>query len=171
MESRDEISKITEYSFMNAGKFVINSFYSVINFFTTFKVRLVHPDAKVPQKSLSAGYDVFSIEEFKILPGQRIFVSTGFSSEISKDFYIQVTPINYLTIQGIDIGNHIIDSTYNDVVKILLINNSASSFFVQKGMKIARFVLQRYRDVRIDIIDHLSETERGYSKFSSAKVT
>jgi dUTP pyrophosphatase len=167
----DEISKITERSFMNVGNFVINSFYSVINFFTTFKVRLIHPDAKVPQKSLSSGYDVFSIEEFRILPGQRIFVSTGFSSEISKDFFIQIAPVNSLTVEGIDIGNHIIDSTYNDVVKILLINNSTSSFFVQKGMKIAKFILQRCSDVRIDIIDHLSETERGYSKFSSAKVT
>jgi dUTP pyrophosphatase len=146
-----------------------NAIYSFVNYNTTFKVRIIHNDAKVPKKADSgcAGYDIFSIEQLTIPPRQRALVSTGISTEISKEYYLWVAPRSGLSLKGIDVGAGVIDSSYRGEIKVLLINNSELDFFVEKGLKIAQLVLERCSDATIEVVDVLSETERGFGGFGS----
>ena len=143
--------------------------YSFASYTFNVKIRLNHPDAKVPQKneSGSVGFNIFSVDEIIIPIGHRKLVSTGISSEMSKDFYLKIAPISGLAIQGIDIGAGVIDNNYIGVIKVLVINNGHIPFHVKKGMKIAQIILERCSDIRIDIVDRLSEIERGYGGFGS----
>ena len=147
----------------------INSVYSFISNNTTFKVILTHPDSRVPKKADvgSAGYDVFSTETYVLQPGQRELISIGIITEIPRDFYLRVAPRSSLAINGIDIGAGVIDSSYRGEIMVLVINNSKQAFQVQKGMRIAQLILERCLNAPIDLVDRLSETERGYGGFGS----
>ena len=153
----------------NIGKFVFSSIYSFINKFTKFKVKLLNSDAKIPQKadSGSAGYDIFSSFKITIPPGKRQLVSTGISLEVSKYFYIRIAPCKNLSVKGIDIGAGVIDSNYRGEIKVLIINNSYEDFYIETGAKIAQLIIERCSDTRIEVVDILSETERGFGGFGS----
>ena len=150
-----------EINFTNFATKLVQGLYSFINNYSQFKVKRHHPDAIIPIKG-DTGYDVFSVEEITILPKQRIFVSTGISTEISKGFYIRIAPVHHLVISGIDVGIDTIPSSHREIIKILLINNGNSKIFIKKGLKIAHFILEHCYDVRIDITDKLSDMENGY---------
>jgi len=151
------------------GKYLFNAIYSFINYNTTFKVKLLHKNAKVPKKADTgcAGYDVFSDDQFKIATGERALVSTGISAEISKEYYLRVAPRSGLAVKGIDIGAGVVDSSYRGEIKVLIINNSGSDFMIESGSKIAQLILERCSDSQIEVVDILSETERGYGGFGS----
>ena len=151
------------------GKNLLHTIYSFINYSTTFNVKLLQPDAKVPKKAGRgcAGYDVFSVDQLTIKPGCRQLISTGISTEITNDFYLRVAPRSGLSVKGIDIGAGVIDSSYRGELKVLVINNSQSDFEIIKGAKIAQIILERCSDADINVLDILSETERGYGGFGS----
>ncbi len=150
-----------EFTFTKIAVNFVKEIFSFINNYTQFKINRHHPDAIVPIKGEN-GYDVFSVEEITINPKQRVFVSTGLSTELSKGFYLRVVGVHNLIINGIDVGIDIIPNTHKDLIKILLINNSNSKFFIEKQRKIAHFILEHCYDVRIDITDRLSDMEKGY---------
>jgi dUTP pyrophosphatase len=157
------------FTFSDARKILLNALYSFINYNTTFKVKRLHQDAKVPQKADSgcAGYDIFSVDQIKLAPGERSLVATGISTEISKEYYLRVAPRSGLAVKGIDIGAGVVDSSYRGEIKVLVINNSGSDYLVEFGSKIAQLVLERCGDALIEVVDILSETERGYGGFGS----
>uniref|UniRef100_A0A6C0AYI2 dUTP diphosphatase n=1 Tax=viral metagenome TaxID=1070528 RepID=A0A6C0AYI2_9ZZZZ len=157
------------FTFSDAGKILLNALYSFINYNTTFKVKRLHQDAKVPQKADSgcAGYDIFSVDQIKLAPGERSLVATGISTEISKEYYLRVAPRSGLAVKGIDIGAGVVDSSYRGEIKVLVINNSGSDYLVEFGSKIAQLVLERCGDAPVQVVDILSETERGYGGFGS----
>jgi len=150
-------------------KILFNAIYSFINYNTTFKVKLLHPDAKVPKKADSgcAGYDIFSVDQVKLAPGDRTLISTGISTDISKEYYLRVAPRSGLAVKGLDIGAGVVDSSYRGEIKVLVINNGRSDYLVEFGSKIAQLILERCGDADIEVVDILSETERGYGGFGS----
>jgi dUTP pyrophosphatase len=72
-----------------------------------------------------------------------------------------------LAVKGIDIGAGVVDSSYRGEIKVLVINNSGSDFMIESGSKIAQLILERCSDSQIEVVDILSETERGYGGFGS----
>jgi len=127
---------------------IYNAIYSFINYNTTFKVKRIHEDAKIPVKADPgcAGYDVFSIQKTNLACGERKLISTGICVEISPEHYIRVAPRSGLSVKGIDVGAGVIDSSYRGEIKVLLINNSQSEFYIEKGAKIAQLILERCSD-------------------------
>ena len=150
--------------------YLINSIYELINKSTTFKVRVVDKNAIIPQKADygCAGYDVYSVETFIIPPGKRQLVRIGIKSEITRNFYLRVAPRSGLSVKGIDIGAGVIDSSYRGEIKVLVINNSPDDFHVDCGSKIAQLIFERCSNPKIELVDELSETERGYGGFGSS---
>ena len=155
--------------FNSIGNKVVNGLYSLINKFITFKVVLLNKNAKLPVKADSgcAGYDIFSSESFILYAGKRQLVSTGISTEFSKDFYLRVAPRSGMSVKGIDVGAGVIDSSYRGEIKVLLINNSDINQQFKTGDKIAQVILERCSNTIILETDILSETERGYGGFGS----
>ena len=61
----------------------------------------------------------------------------------------------------------VIDSDYRGPVKVALHNDSNETREVEKGERIAQLVIIPYLPVSINVVDELSNTERGNGGFGS----
>ena len=154
------------------GGSILDYIYKVINKNTVFKVKLLHPNAKVPTKadSGSAGYDLYCIEEFTIESFTRILVPTGISTEFDKHFYLRVAPRSGMSVKGIDVGAGVIDSSYRGEIKVLLINNTLNTHTFEAGTRIAQVILERCACAKIEVCKILGDTSRGSGGFGSTGV-
>jgi dUTP pyrophosphatase len=155
--------------FSNLGETIYNAIYSFINRNTIFKIKLLNSDAQVPIKADfgCAGYDVFSTVDTIIKKGRRELIPTGISSEFPHTHYLRVAPRSEMSLKGIDIGAGVIDSSYRGELKVLVVNNGTEDYYIEKGAKIAQLILERCSNATINVVDLLSETERGYGGFGS----
>jgi len=121
-----------------------------------------------------AGYDLRAAEDAKIEPGQRALVGTGIALAIPEGYAGFVQPRSGLAIKnGITALNSpgLIDSGYRDEIKVILINHDPiETFVINKGDRIAQLVIQKYETVDFQIVEELSESERGTGGFGSTGV-
>ena len=130
--------------------------------------------AKLPKRTTpgSAGYDIFSDDEDFILnPGETKIVSTGIAIE-NNDIRsaIMIYPRSGLACKhNITLANcvGVIDSDYRGEIKIALINQSKENFTIEKGMRIAQFVVQPIKLPAIKEVEEIRETKRNDKGFGS----
>ena len=160
---------ITSEDHLNIADSMLAWFYNLFDTLTLFKVQLIGIGAKVPVKADygCAGYDVFSTVSLLIEPGKRVLVPTGIKTQIPRHYYLRVAPRSGLAVRGIDIAAGVVDSSYRGEIKVLVVNNSETSFVIEPGIKIAQLILERCSNTKVHVSDLLSETERGYSGFGS----
>lgn len=98
-----------------------------------------HKNAVLPSKDKNnAGYDLSSIDNEIINPGQRKLISTGIKIELPQGCYGRIAPRSGLSLKhSLDIGAGVIDKSYQGVVKVLLINNGKNDYHVKIGDRIA----------------------------------
>ncbi len=130
------------------------------------KVRKLHPDAVIPQyaKESDAGLDLYAVEDFAILAGERYSARTGISIELPRSYEAQIRPRSGIASKyGITVLNTpgTIDSGYRGEVIVILINHSNLAYEVKKGDKIAQMVINKHEIVDIIESEELSESERG----------
>ena len=116
----------------------------------------------------SAGFDLYSIEEGRIFPGERKLINIGISIELPEQTYGQIAPRSSLAIKGIDIGAGIIDADYRGLVKVLVINNSGKNFVYNVYDKIAQLIVIKIENTKIFKVENLTDTERGDNGFGSS---
>jgi dUTP pyrophosphatase len=148
---------------------IINWIYSFMSN-TILKIKLTNIYSVVPTKADpgSAGYDVYSVEEKMILPRSRQLVNIGISTEFSKHYYLRCAPRSGLSVKGIDVGAGVIDSSYRGEIKVLLINNSESKFFVNTGDRIAQLILERVVHPTLELSESLGVSDRSDKGFGSS---
>lgn len=131
-------------------------------------------DPPQAQNRGDAGYDLRSADNYKIEPGQRVLVSTGFAMAIPEGYAGFVQPRSGLAIKnGITALNSpgLIDSGYRDEIKVILINHDPiETFVINKGDRIAQLVIQRYETIDWEIVDDLETSDRGTGGFGSTGV-
>ena len=156
--------------FKNKISSSIDYLYNILNNHTTFKIKLIHENAKIPKKTEpgSAGYDVFSVENITIKSKCRSLVDIGISTEFSKNYYLRCAPRSGLSIKGIDVGAGVIDSSYRGPIKVLIINNGSEPFEINVGDKIAQLILEKISNPEITVSDYLSESHRNEAGFGSS---
>ena len=136
------------------------------------KLKKLSPLALIPQyqTSQSAGFDLHSIEDIVLLPGERKLISTGLSFEIPQGYEIQIRPRSGLAYKhGISVLNSpgTIDSDYRGEIKVLLINYSDEEFEIKLGDRIAQAIIQKVIQAQFIEVDSLNNTERGDGGFGS----
>ena len=148
---------------------IISWIYSLMSN-SIFKIKLTNIYSVVPTKADpgSAGYDVYSVEDKMILPRSRQLVNTGISTEFDKNYYIRCAPRSGLSVKGIDVGAGVIDSSYRGEIKVLLINNSDSKFYVNTGDRIAQFIIERAISPNFELSESLGVTDRADKGFGSS---
>ncbi len=124
-----------------------------------------HPDAVIPTKAEpgSTGYDLTSVEDVTIEPGEYKLVSTGLKWE-AVGYDLAIRPRSGLAAKnGITVLNTpgSVDSSYRGILKVILINHSKIPFNVEKGMRIAQAVFHKVESVVIAELEELSDTIRG----------
>lgn len=139
------------------------------------KVKKIHPDAVIPQykTSGSAGFDLYTIEDVEIQPGETKQIRTGLIFEIPEGYEIQIRPRSGMSLKTpLRISNApgTIDSDYRGEVMIIAENTSIVPFSVEKGTRIAQGVLQKVPQAEFIEVEKVSETERGEGGFGSTGI-
>jgi len=101
-------------------------------------------------------------------PGEIALIPTGFAMAIPSGFEAQIRPRSGLAVKhGIGLINSpgTIDADYRGEVKIALINHGKTSFTIERGDRIAQMIIARSYQVRVAVVEKLSETERSGGGF------
>ena len=119
---------------------------------------------------LSAGMDLRAniTESIVLKPLQRCLVPTGLSIALPEGYEAQVRPRSGLALKkGITVLNSpgTIDADYRGEIGVILVNLSDTDFVIEDGERIAQMVVARYEQVEWEVVETLSETERGEGGF------
>ena len=129
-------------------------------------------DALMPTRGSndSAGYDLSSMESFVLLPRERRMVSTGVRFAIPENYYGRIAGRSGMAhSNGVDIIGGVIDSDYRGIIRVLLINHSATEFHVEKGDKIAQILFEPILHPKFVQTDKpLDLTKRNENGFGSS---
>ena len=139
------------------------------------KVKIVNrsafdlPDYQTP---LSAGMDVRAniVEPVTLPPLGRATIPTGLFVELPAGYELQVRPRSGLAAKyGVTVLNSpgTVDADYRGEIGIILANLSDKDFTVKPGERIAQMVVASHARVEWEMVDVLSETERGSGGFGS----
>lgn len=121
---------------------------------------------------LSAGVDLYaSLEEDVVLkPLERKLIPTGLYLELPAGYEAQVRPRSGFALKhGISVLNSpgTVDADYRGEVGVILVNLSNDEFTVKDGERIAQMVIAKHETVEWELVQELSETERGAGGFGS----
>jgi len=120
----------------------------------------------------SAGMDLrANLSEARVLkPLERSIVGTGLFIELPVGFEAQVRPRSGLAAKkGITVLNApgTIDADYRGEIGVILVNLSNEPFTIQNGERIAQLVIAKHERADWDIVEELTETDRGEGGFGS----
>ncbi len=118
----------------------------------------------------SAGMDLRAFIEAPITlkPLERALVKTGLFIELPSGYEAQIRPRSGLALKkGITLLNTpgTIDADYRGEIGIILVNLSNEDFVITDGERIAQMVVAKHEKVEWEVLEILSETERGAGGF------
>lgn len=140
------------------------------------KLKKINPYAIVPTRGSeeAAGYDLYFAAavdtQLLIWPGANLIVPTGWQMEIPKGYFGAIFARSGLAMtKCLRPANcvGVIDSDYRGEVRVVLHNDSKTSWTIKGGERIAQLVIMKYNTVDFDIVEDLEETERGEGGFGS----
>jgi dUTP pyrophosphatase len=133
------------------------------------------PHATLPTRATAAaaGYDLFSTDNYVVLPGRRVVVSTGVSVSLPPGCYGRIAPRSGLAVKhGLDTLAGVIDPDYTGEVKVVLQNLDPQPFVIRPGYRIAQLILEQC--VTPEVVEVPSEctalTDRGAAGFGSTGI-
>ena len=102
--------------------------------------------------------------------GARVLVPTGLRMAIPDGLEVQLRPRSGLALKhGITLPNApgTIDSDYRGPLGVIVMNTGQEPFEITHGMRIAQMVLAPVVQARFELVETLSETQRGAGGFGS----
>lgn len=138
------------------------------------EIEMAHPDAKIPKAADvgSSGFDLYSVEEATLEPGEFKVVQTGLRwNPNDNTLEMQIRPRSGLAAKhGVTVLNApgTIDASYRGLIGVLLINHSKKQVVLAKGERIAQAVIARVqKDFDFEVVEKVSESIRGEGGFGS----
>jgi dUTP pyrophosphatase len=128
------------------------------------------PRAILPTRgsSLSAGLDIYSIEDLAIEPKQRAVVRTGLAVAIPEGYYGRLAPRSGLATQiGLDTLAGVIDADYRGEIGCLLYNAGDEAIQLPARSKICQLIIEKIITPIAVWADEISDTDRGSGGFGS----
>jgi len=123
----------------------------------------------------SAGVDLRAYVPNPIVlkPMERALIPTGLNIELPLGVEAQVRSRSGLALKkGISVLNApgTVDADYRGEIGVILINLSQEDFTVNDGDRIAQLVLARHERATFELVETLSETQRGAGGFGSTGI-
>jgi dUTP pyrophosphatase len=139
------------------------------------KIKVINRSANELPKyetPLSAGMDVRAnlAEPVVLKPLERAIIPTGLYVELPAGYELQVRPRSGLAIKhGITVLNSpgTVDADYRGELKAILVNLSSEPFEIRHGERIAQYVIARHETAEWELVEELSDTQRGAGGFGS----
>ena len=118
--------------------------------------------------STDSGFDLKSVEEFFLEPGEIKLISTGIRLALPKGYEAQVRPKSGLSSKGFMVYLGTVDNEYRGEVKVIAQNNSNEKIEIKDGQKIAQIVFNKLDSVELaEILEVIENTSRGDGGFGS----
>ena len=110
----------------------------------------------------SAGLDLRCVKGFRLKPGERTLVPTGFAMALPPATVGIIHPRSGLAVRyGIDVLAGVVDSDYRGEVKVVLINLGDKTFSAKRGDRIAQMVIYPISMIEPqEILEDIPATER-----------
>ena len=142
---------------------------------SVLKIKKLRDDAKIPFRATdgSAGMDLYACidEAVEIMPHEIRVIPTGIAIELeSADYVAYIYARSGLAIKnGIAPANcvGVIDSDYRGEICVGLLNQTEKIFTVNPEERIAQMVISPVILPTIEVVDELSNTQRGAGGFGS----
>lgn len=124
------------------------------------------------ETSGAAGMDVRANIKEPIVLGSldRVLIPLGLRLEIPEGYEVQVRPRSGLALKhGIGMANSIgtIDSDYRGEIGAIIVNLSKEPYTIQPQERIGQLVLNKVEQIEWEVVEKLSESERGSGGFGS----
>lgn len=101
--------------------------------------------------------------------GRRL-VPLGFALELPKGYEAVIRPRSGMTKDGIEVSIGTIDTNYRGEVMACVYNTTEEDFVVEKGDRICQLAIREAPTVTWEVVEELSETERGENGFGSSGI-
>lgn len=138
------------------------------------KIKRLRYEASIPeyQSSGAAGMDLHACitENMLLNPGEIRAVPTGIAIELPEGYEAQIRPRSGLALKhGLTVLNTpgTIDPDYRGEVMVILANLGDKPIIIGSGMRIAQMVITRFEKAEWEVVDELSNTERGEAGLGS----
>jgi dUTP pyrophosphatase len=128
-----------------------------------------HDDAIIPKRGSeqAAGYDLYTIDEGRLMPKQTRLFDTGISFTVPEGTYGRIAPRSGLSKKGILVNAGVVDRDYTGPVKVMLHNLSDEMYQVKKNDRIAQLIIEKIATPIIEEVGSLENTDRGDGGFGS----
>lgn len=138
-------------------------------------IKRLNEDAIVPsyQHEGDAGFDLHSVTDCIINPGETALIRTGLSVALPVGYELQVRPRSGLALKhSITVLNTpgTVDSGYRGEVGVILINHSKDWFKVSKGDRVAQGVIAKHEVAEFIEVVEQEQSARGQGGFGSTGV-
>jgi dUTP pyrophosphatase len=149
------------------------------------EIQKLHPDVELPSyaKEGDAGMDIRAYIKnngevdlqgrppYMLLPPNgKVIIPTGIKVAIPVGYEIQVRPRSGMAIKkGLTVLNTpgTIDAGYRGEIGVILYNTNDYTEKIEHGERIAQIVLNKVPTIEWEVVEELSETERGSGGFGS----
>lgn len=119
--------------------------------------------------STDSGFDLKSVEEFSLEPGEIKLIPTGIKLALPKGYEAQIRPKSGLSSKGFMVYLGTVDNEYRGEVKVITQNNSNEMIEIKDGQKIAQIVFNKLDSIELAEISEVTEnTSRGDGGFGSS---
>lgn len=133
--------------------------------------QLSRPFAQKPKRAhgTDVGYDIFSVEEGVLEPGEIRLISAGIRLDIPEGVDLQIRSRSGLALRGIVIAGGVstIDPGFQGDIGAPLMNLSGRAFEYQIGDRIAQIVVSYHASIILHHASRFRQTERGKKGFGS----
>lgn len=114
--------------------------------------------------------DCFSRKNETVFGFCRRTVPLGFALELPVGYEAVIRPRSGFSKDGIDVSIGTIDTNYRGEVMACVSNTTDEDFAIEKGDRICQLAIREAPKVEWDVVEELSETERGDNGFGSSGI-
>lgn len=120
-------------------------------------------------RSGDAGFDLRSLEDMVLPPGEQIVVPTGLKIAVPPGWVGIVKDRSSMALKRIYSHAGVIDASYRGEVRIVLSNAGSGSYHIERGAKIAQLVVVPHMSGCEEVSSEaeLGDTARGAGGFGS----
>lgn len=134
---------------------------------------MLEPTAFMPRRAYptDAGLDLRSRWHTLIPAHGSAEFDTGVHIELPHGWYGKIESKSGLNVKyGVVSLGGTIDESYRGSIVVKLYNMSDEDYVVNAGDKVAQLVIMQYLAPELEVVDELSETDRGNNGFGSSGV-
>jgi dUTP pyrophosphatase len=120
----------------------------------------------------NAGYDIYSLEDYTLKPGSDVLIRSGWCCEFPRGYVMIIKDKSGRRWKGkLQTGAGVIDSNYRDEVMVLLKNIGDKTITINRGEKVAQFIITPVWNGTINIVEEVNRDDDRMGGFGATGLT